>query len=158
MLGEKIEDAVGAETKGSFEGMGLIPVTSVFDTEKITARTEGKVNALEGIFKDISGLYFRGYEIHMGKSDSEDIIVKGKNNVYGTYIHGIFDEKELSETIIKALLSSKGMTNEKIEAYDMRKYKNRQYDILADTVRKSVDIGYGTFCISGTCTPLEKGV
>lgn len=151
MLGERIIDAVGAETKGEYEGMGLIPVTTVFDSSKTTTRTEGYINRLDGRLENLSGLYFKGYEVHMGEDGSKDYILKGKGNVYGTYIHGIFDEKQVAENIIKALMEDKGIAYNDIKAFDMAEYKNTQYDILADNVRKNLDM-------EAVYNILEKGV
>lgn len=151
MLGERIIDAVGAETKGEYEGMGLIPVTTVFDSSKTTIRTEGYINRLDGRLENLSGLYFKGYEVHMGEDGSKDYILKGKGNVYGTYIHGIFDEKLVAENIIKALMEDKGIAYNNIKAFDMAEYKNTQYDILAENVRKNLDM-------EAVYNILEKGV
>lgn len=151
MLGERIIDAVGAETKGEYEGMGLIPVTTVFDSSKTTTRTEGYINRLDGRLENLSGLYFKGYEVHMGEDGSKDYILKGKGNVYGTYIHGIFDEKQVAENIIKALMEDKGIAYNDINAFDMAEYKNTQYDILAENVRKNLDM-------EAVYNILEKGV
>lgn len=151
MLGERIIDTVGAETKGEYEGMGLIPVTTVFDSSKTTTRTEGYINRLDGRLENLSGLYFKGYEVHMGEDGSKDYILKGKGNVYGTYIHGIFDEKQVAENVIKALMEDKGIAYNDIKAFDMAEYKNTQYDILADNVRKNLDM-------EAVYNILEKGV
>lgn len=151
MLGERIIDAVGAETKGEYEGMGLIPVITVFDSSKTTARTEGYINRLDGRLENLSGLYFKGYEVHMGEDGSKDYILKGKGNVYGTYIHGIFDEKQVAESIIRALMEDKGIAYNDIKAFDMAEYKNTQYDILAENVRKNLDM-------EAVYNILEKGV
>lgn len=151
MLGERIIDAVGAETKGEYEGMGLIPVTTVFDSSKTTTRTEGYINRLDGRLENLSGLYFKGYEVHMGEDGSKDYILKGKGNVYGTYIHGIFDEKQVAENVIKALMEDKGIAYNDIKAFDMAEYKNTQYDILAENVRKNLDM-------EAVYNILEKGV
>lgn len=151
MLGERIIDAVGAETKGEYEGMGLIPVITVFDSSKTTTRTEGYINRLDGRLENLSGLYFKGYEVHMGEDGSKDYILKGKGNVYGTYIHGIFDEKQVAESIIRALMEDKGIAYNDIKAFDMAEYKNTQYDILAENVRKNLDM-------EAVYNILEKGV
>ncbi len=151
MLGERIIDKYGAETKGEYEGMGLTPVTTVFDDDKTTTRTEGRINILDGIFSSLSGLEFKGYEIHMGNDRTGEYIVKGKNNVYGTYIHGIFDEKEIAKNIISSLAESKGIKYDNINAVDMDEYKNAQYNILADNVRKSINM-------EAVYDILEKGV
>lgn len=151
MLGERIIDTVGAETKGEYEGMGLIPVTTVFDSSKTTTRTEGYINRLDGRLENLSGLYFKGYEVHMGEDGNSHYILKGKGNVYGTYIHGIFDEKQVAESIIRALMEDKGIAYNDIKAFDMAEYKNTQYDILAENVRKNLDM-------EAVYNILEKGV
>ncbi len=151
MLGEKITDMEGAETKGEFRGMELIPVETVFDSEKTTTRTEGHLNRIDGIFKNLSGIHFKGYEIHMGEDGRDEHILKGKNNVYGTYIHGIFDEKQIAENIIRSLMEMKGLVYDNIKAVDMAEYKNTQYDILAENVRRNIDM-------EAVYDILEKGV
>ena len=46
---------------------------------------------LTGIFAGLSGKAYQGYEIHMGVSGVEGNIIN-EGNVYGTYIHGVFDK------------------------------------------------------------------
>ena len=140
MLGKKITDLGGAEKVGEYAGTGLINIETVFETEKKTTRTSGIINNVDGIFAELSGKHFDGYEIHMGRTENAQIIEKGVKNVYGTYIHGIFDSEEITDTIIKALLAKKGIYSEEIHALDMKEYKNRQYDILADAVREAIDM------------------
>ena len=60
-------------------------------------------------------------------------------NTYGTYVHGIFDRAEVSSVIIKALCEKKGIAFSG-KAHDRRAEKERQYKLLADTVRKSLDM------------------
>ncbi|GFI62574.1 cobyric acid synthase [Clostridiales bacterium] len=140
MLGEKIVDNVEAEAVGEFEGMGLIPIKTVFEQDKITTRTDGVINSLDGSLKGLSGKPFEGYEIHMGRGGTGEVITKGIKNVYGTYIHGIFDSKEVTDALINSILSEKGQNTGIIKAVDIRAYKESQYELLADTVRKSVDM------------------
>ena len=75
----------------------------------------------------------------MGKTTNNKTIVNNKN-VYGSYIHGIFDKEGVSKTIIEALLKKKGKSIEELKTFDMNTYKNEQYDILAQEVRKSLDM------------------
>ncbi|MEG1050324.1 MAG: cobyric acid synthase CobQ, partial [Oscillospiraceae bacterium] len=82
-----------------------------------------------------------GYEIHMGKTQSElDGQVVSNNNTYGTYVHGIFDEGEISQEIINSLCRKKGIPLENIDKFDIREYKEQQYDKLAQAVRSSLDM------------------
>ena len=140
MLGNTIVDSEGIETAGTYRGFGLIDMDTVFEKEKKTKRVSGRINKLDGILKNLSDMEYCGYEIHMGKSKNDDVILSGIKNVYGTYIHGIFDKKDISEGLIKSVAEIKGIKDFKVHSSDMDEYKNQQYDILADGVRKSLDM------------------
>lgn len=139
MLGTVLKDPLGVEHGGVMSGLGLLDQETVFEGEKTTTRVSGKLNEVEGIFKELSGIEYEGYEIHMGKTTNNKTIVNNKN-VYGSYIHGIFDKEGVSKTIIEALLKKKGKSIEELKTFDMNTYKNEQYDILAQEVRKSLDM------------------
>jgi len=62
------------------------------------------------------------------------------DNVAGSYLHGIFDNSRVVNTIVKILADSKGISLEETKEFDLKKYKESQYDILADCVRNSVDM------------------
>lgn len=61
-------------------------------------------------------------------------------NVYGSYVHGIFDSDEVSRNVIEALAEAKGITLENLKSVDYQAYKESQYDILADTLRQHLDM------------------
>ena len=144
MLGEKISDSAGSEGGGEISGMGLLKCRTEFSAEKIRRRTEGSFAETGGVFSCLSGSEFSGYEIHMGEtcSGAKPLLSCGgaqSGNVYGCYIHGIFDNSEVSERIVKTLFSRKGIAYSGGKT-DRRAYKEMQYDILADGVRKSLDM------------------
>ena len=62
--------------------------------------------------------------------------------VYGTYIHGIFDAPGIADTILTAICRKKGLSFDMIRAFDPQKHKEQQYDLLAETVRKSMDMEF----------------
>ena len=69
MLGKRILDPDGVESsEPAIDGLGLLPVTSVFDTTKATHRVRGETRAAPGLLEGAEGLPFEGYEIHMGRS------------------------------------------------------------------------------------------
>lgn len=152
ILGESIEDMCGAEGGGSIKGMGLLPVVTYFEPEKTTERAKGRTCHMEGTFAPLSGKRVSGYEIHMGRSvlqrgEAEHVIeLEGRcdgcceGNVFGTYLHGIFDEEEFREPLVELLCERRGISpgHERLISY--KEYKERQYDKLADIVRKSLDI------------------
>ena len=61
-------------------------------------------------------------------------------NVYGSYVHGIFDREDVAKNIIAALAEAKGIALENLKAVDYQAYKESQYDILADTLREHLDM------------------
>lgn len=170
MLGEVLEDPEGIEEGGSMRGMGLLPVRTVFKEEKTRTRVEGEIQRLSGVLKGLAGKKLEGYEIHMGvtaiqRSASEaaltaeeeaecfsKITEEGKTgaagkadgacreNVYGTYVHGVFDEDGIAEEIVWLLAEKKGISFEEHEHIDRHAYKESQYDLLADTLRKHLDM------------------
>ena len=61
--------------------------------------------------------------------------------LFGTYVHGIFDEGAFSRAFVNCILRSLGLT-ETTGAVDWRTYKERQYDALAQGVREALDMPY----------------
>ena len=68
MLGCEIADPAGVEEGGQLRGMELLPVRTVLQKEKHRCQTDGKLDALDGIFSGLTGCEFTGYEIHMGQT------------------------------------------------------------------------------------------
>ena len=69
MLGQSLSDPEGVEDGGSMKGLGLLPVTTTFTTEKTRTRVNGTLLHVEGNLKALENLKFEGYEIHMGKTE-----------------------------------------------------------------------------------------
>lgn len=159
MLGEVIHDPENVEGGGSIKGLGLLKTETIFYGNKTTTQVTGTVNNIEGFFKELSGLQVEGYEIHMGRTEIRDeetlpmssIQVSGSSgaviqdgcacqNVAGSYIHGIFDSPDIANTLVRLLMDKKGLESDDLEKFDIKKYKESQYDILADAVRSSIDM------------------
>lgn len=139
ILGQSLSDPQNVEHGGNMSGLGLLPHHTVFEDEKVTTESEGILSDVGGIFQELSGQSFKGYEIHMGVSETDKNIIS-EGNVYGTYIHGIFDKEEIAKTVVKALLKEKGLDYRDVKAFDLDEYKQKQYDLLADGLRKSLDM------------------
>ena len=149
MLGERITDTEEVEEGGTLRGMELLPIITKLKTEKVRAQVAGKLPELEGIFAKLSGLDYVGYEIHMGKTKfsskstwkRERIIVSDKNkNVYGTYVHGIFDKGDIATVVVQALAKKKGIFVENGAFEDYQSFKEKQYEKLADTLREYLNM------------------
>ncbi|MGN1115994.1 MAG: cobyric acid synthase CobQ, partial [Candidatus Ornithomonoglobus sp.] len=154
MLGKTISDPENTEGGGAMRGMGLLDAQTLFRRGKTTTRVSGKITGAQGLFKALNGIRIDGYEIHMGdtavngaplaeiKDNNGNIKPDGlcSGNIYGTYVHGIFDNEAVVKTIIGALMERKGLDPSELAAFNIKEYKERQYDILADAVRNSLDM------------------
>lgn len=147
MLGEEILDPQGMESGGSMEGMGLLPITTTLADEKTRKQVQGTVEPLEGVFGALSGCRYEGYEIHMGQTRSRQGEQKGSvfwagdiANVWGTYVHGIFDRGEMASALVRALADGKGASLPNILCENYGDFKETQYEKLADTLSAYLDM------------------
>ena len=146
MLGENLYNPEQLEGKTEYlRGMGLLPVDTTFTPAKSRTRVTGTVQA-----PTFKGVRLDAYEIHMGVSvvrgEPFCLLDNGKTdgchngNVIGTYLHGLFDTGELAEAVIRELAVRKGLDPGKIQIIPHEEYVQQQYDILADGVRKALDM------------------
>lgn len=164
MLGESIEDPEGAECgkPETVRGMGLLPIRTIFEPEKRRTQISGRFQKVEGVLSGLGGTELTGYEIHMGRSEilrpegalfrirevsgsrrpepQERMDGTQQGNVYGCYIHGLFDGAEVTAGLIRALLESKGLDGGHVQAVDRAQYKEEQYNKLADIIRENLDM------------------
>lgn len=138
MLGQEISDPDGVEEGGKIRGMELLPVSTILMPEKKRCQIEGKIERLSGLFHVLSDCKFKGYEIHMGRTGTEEKVVVTSDmneNIYGSYVHGLFDEGTIANSMIQTLAEKKGIEIENGEFEDYQTFKDKQYDKLADTLR-----------------------
>ena len=60
--------------------------------------------------------------------------------VMGTYLHGLFDSVPFTQALIDMLLARKGISGTRINAQDRAARREQQLDVLADTLRTSLDM------------------
>ena len=150
MLGETLSDPFGVEAGGSIRGMGLLPMDTVFEEHKTRTQVEGSFRDVSGILAGLSGVRFKGYEIHMGRTQVScppfctlaDGQPEGaaQGGVFGTYLHGLFDSGELVTQLANWLLSRQGKAPEEVAVESHQDYEQRQFDLLAEEVRRSLDL------------------
>jgi adenosylcobyric acid synthase len=112
MLGETILDPLGMERDGSVAGLGLLPIRTIMRAEKVTRNAKGEMTTGALFGQHVTSANVSGYEIHIGQtiygdggrpfavlaSDSEalggtaDGCVRTDSRVFGTYLHGLFDD------------------------------------------------------------------
>ena len=145
MLGTTLSDPEGAEHGGAMAGMGLLPCETVFASAKTRTRVTARVSAAP-----FGQAALEGYEIHMGRTTgpAEPFCVLGdgrpegaaRENVFGTYLHGLFDSGELTEKLAAWLLARKGLSPESAAVESHRAFQERQFNLLADEVRAALDM------------------
>ncbi len=126
MLGKTIRDPFGVESSsGEIEGLGLLDVKTVLTKEKMTFQV--KAVALNGPLVDAEEIV-QGYEIHMGETERgpshppafkiierlnqreeiEDGATSPDGMVWGTYLHGLFENDGFRLRFVEMLRELKG--------------------------------------------------
>jgi len=104
ILGGALLDPHGVE--GSGEGLGLLPVETTYGAKKRVTHTRQILSGLTGCWAAWNGLAVEGYEIRMGETrptggcahDAEGLWF-AQGNVFGTYLHGLFENREICERL-----------------------------------------------------------
>ncbi|RMG06091.1 MAG: cobyric acid synthase [Nitrospirae bacterium] len=156
MLSERILDDGIESDQGEIEGLGLLEMETVFSGDKITRSVAGIVASEEFATNCKPDTELRGYEIHMGRSYGDASIfrlwnrdekIRGdwydgsrKGSVWGTYVHGIFDNDTFRRGYLNFVRQKKGL--EPIEnSVSYHDEIERAIDNLADRIEESIDIG-----------------
>lgn len=150
MLGQKILDPLKVEgALSEMRGLGLVPSMTTFGPEKVTKRV--KVVHLE------SGIELDAYEIHMGMTTVAELakpvfkiierngvpvnlidgIVLSNSQVWGTYLHGIFDSDEFRTYFLNPFRKKIGISI--ASAPLPSRSREEGYDRLASLVRAHIN-------------------
>lgn len=147
MLGKSIADTSGVEGGGVVKGLGLLPIETEFTSYKNLRQVRAITPKLSGFYEPVSDTPISGYEIHMGSSilddsiDHEDCVIT-RNNVLGTYIHGIFDTPSFTQKLIKLLYEKNGIDRDIPVIEELSVTQDRELDRLADVLRQSLDFEF----------------
>ena len=161
MLGGMLDDSAGTESgrPQTLRGLELLPTRTVFTLEKRRAQVTATAAA------PFAGAALTGYEIHTGRTTVEgapfctladgtpDGCVQG--SVFGTYLHGLFDSGELTERLAALLCRRKGLAPETAAPLTMQAYREQQFDLLADGVRRALDMP-AIYAAMGLAAPKEE--
>jgi len=162
ILGHAIKDPLGTESSvAETSGLGLLDINTVFENQKTTTQVKGVIESLESpMLKEISEKEIFGYEIHMGVSTRMDGCqpflkinsrlgetvnvldgaINEKGNVFGTYIHGIFDDIGFTRTYLNTIRVEKGLDKLESEVSSFDEFKENEYNRLADMIREHIDM------------------
>lgn len=158
ILGETIEDPYGLEGSEPFaRGLGLLPVNTRLEKEKELSQVTARNLALPFLK---TGDLIKGYEIHMGITDpadkeqsplleiteklgnicSENVgYISDNKLVFGSYLHGIFDDRTVAEELAVWLGIRKGLNRDLIIP-SAPTDPDLPFDRLADVVEENIDI------------------
>lgn len=141
MLCEKIIDS-GTELKErKYQGLGLIPCTTIFSSNKKTTTQVTRISSGHGPFlgriKSVSG-----YEIHTGTTSRGDAkeafsgegVVSEDGLLIGTYMHGLFTSPDVAAAFVTFLCDLKGVS------WTLPEPGRDPFDALADHIEAHVKI------------------
>lgn len=154
MLGRVIRDPYGVESpEQEVEGLGFLDIETVLDTEKSTFQVMAEGVGIPLIDQRLKGL--RGYEIHVGRTPVTSGLFRirrgGENrvipdgassgDVWGTYIHGIFDNDSFRRSLVNGLRIRKGL--EPLDTIiEYSALRDKALDRWADLLRENLDMEF----------------
>ena len=166
MLGRIIRDPYGVEsTRGEISGLGLLAMETRFSRKKATFQVEAE--ELHPQAGTGAPERLRGYEIHMGRTKlygerslvlirsrsgkpcaCPDGAVSGDGRVWGTYIHGIFDNDGFRRRFIAGIRGNACQQAAASPVFRYAAFKEDQLDRLAELIRQRLDMDFVAQLIS----------
>jgi adenosylcobyric acid synthase len=136
ILGERIIDPHGVD--GSGRGLSLLPLTTVFEPDKLVSTARLRFHEVPGPWRALSGVEFDGYDIRHGRTvptanydpNRATEVLPGNagfvaNNVLGIATHGLLEDST-------ALAAIFGVSPEKT--------LDSEIDRVADFTEKHLDM------------------
>ncbi|MEO1351165.1 MAG: cobyric acid synthase CobQ [Cyanobacteria bacterium J06635_15] len=154
IMGDLLADPEGIEGhEGRFKGLGLLPLRTVITTQKVARQR----NATSQYPQE--GLPIVGYEIHQGRTqlsstkDDPDTpnyhslfddrslgVVDESMSIWGTYLHGIFDNGAWRRAWLNHLRQQRGLGSLPTGVPNYREQREAILSELADTVEKHLNL------------------
>jgi adenosylcobyric acid synthase len=159
MLGEAIIDPLGMEHYGSAAGLGLLPIETIMQAEKVTRNVTGETAAAVLFGQPFTNKKLSGYEIHIGQTiyqagaayfaalstgpgspSVNDGCMSADSRVFGTYLHGLFDDDSFRHQFIHTARAF-----HKLSAPDefslWKQLREESLNRLAREVERALDMG-----------------
>ena len=160
MLGQLIFDPDGIETEGSIKGLGLLPINTIMQPAKVTIAAAGQLAAPTLFGRAVGNIFVRGYEIHVGATsylngaqpfaqlarqtiEHAESVTDGcmsrDTRIFGTYLHGLFDEDCFRHAFIVSAREFHHLTPA-VELNNWRSSREESLNRLARVVGQSLDM------------------
>jgi adenosylcobyric acid synthase len=153
MLGNAIADPLRMEHGDQAPGLGLLPFSTRMNAEKVTRQAGGKLLQPSLFGQPVPPLSLNGYEIHVGETLYEndakafamlaehecDGCISADTRIFGTYLHGIFDDDAFRHTFIAAARNFYQLAPA-VRFENWRQRREQSFDLLANTVRGALDL------------------
>ncbi|MDR7433607.1 MAG: cobyric acid synthase [Armatimonadota bacterium] len=171
MLGRSLHDPDGVEgSLAQAEGLGLLPLETVFQRGKVTVQVEAEVITDLGPFAGLRGMRVRGYEIHTGRSGGkgqsvfriceegarEEGMISPDGLVWGTYLHGLFENPPLRQALISWVASRKGLRLDLLREGEPAMLET-SFERLAEAVWRHLDVVW-LFRVLGLVPPTSRRI
>ena len=159
ILGESITDPLGMEREGSAPGLGLLPIRTVMQPDKVTRNVTGNIAARTLFGTPVADSRVSGYEIHVGRTvyqtgaapfavlsgcvglsgERNDGCVSTDTRVFGTYLHGLFDNDSFRHQFLRAARAFYNLAAPS-ELHLWKQLREESFDRLAREVEKALDM------------------
>ncbi len=153
MLGSSIHDPYAMEHAGRFSGLGLLSIATQMQSGKVTRLVKGYLSLPTLFGQLVPPLKLQGYEIHIGETiyaegakpfailsgSEQDGCVSPDSRVFGTYLHGIFDDDAFRHAFIAAARSSQQLAPAS-SFENWRQKREYSFERLVQVVQASVDL------------------
>ncbi len=159
MLGSELRDPDGVEsTQPSTAGLGLLSTSTAFSAEKVTHQVSARVVDGHGLLGGCRKAALTGYEIHMGVPDKDSLtspfVIESRSGAsvssadgelddegltLGTYMHGLFHNRNVRRSVLEFIAERKGIT---LPPAGNDVDLNVEFDKLAALVRENVDMDH----------------
>lgn len=149
MLGKILADPEGLEGhEGRYKGLCLLPLKTVITGQKVARQRLVTSNHPQ------PGLPVSGYEIHQGRTqviepdltqplfeDSNLGVVDSSLSVWGSYLHGLFDNGPWRRAWLNRLRQQRGLRSLPTGISNYREQREAMLDDLATQVEAHLDLG-----------------
>jgi adenosylcobyric acid synthase len=162
MLGKTIRDPHCMESKDTTYGLDLLPIHTTMQKQKTTNLVRGRMLNGRLFGQEMQGIYLTGYEIHIGETTylnsakpfaelsrikqntsldgpQLDGCIADSTRVFGTYLHGIFDEDGFRHAFIAAARSFHQLEpSSTLVSWKLK--REQSFEKLASAVQQSLDM------------------